>query len=230
MRQTRMKIEGTPPFKSLPSDCFPVKNRKIPDTIVPDKTSLNFQLDPIFRALNFHIHGRALFASSCMLHARRRAQRGGGASYQACIRRVTHSTRRHKEKSYISTNVKNFQTPGGSDAMEHGSIPFEKLQRDVFSPLFARIVPAFPQAKLSYPRIETVANTSKSYVRRIKEKEREGERKKEEKEEFLEFFSIDRPSIPSRARFITRCHEPKKFFSLCLMIYIFFFVAFHHER
>lgn len=83
-----------------------------------------------------------------MLHARRRAQRGGGASYQACIRRVTHSTRRHKEKSYISTNVKNFQTPGGSDAMEHGSIPFEKLQPDVFSPLFARIVPAFPQAKL----------------------------------------------------------------------------------
>lgn len=195
MRQTRMKIEGTPPFKSLPSDCFPVKNRKIPDTVVPDKTSLNFQLDPIFRALNFHIHGRALFASSCMLHARRRAQRGGGASYQACIRRVTHSTRRHKEKSYISTNVKNFQTPGGSDAMEHGSIPFEKLQRDVFSPLFARIVPAFPQAKLSYARIETVANTSKSYVRPRglrKKRERERGKKKKKKNSWSSFRSIDR--------------------------------------
>lgn len=95
---------------------------------------------------------------------------------------------------------------------------------EMFSPRYSReSSPPFPKRN-SLTRESKLLRTrqNRMFVGLRKKREREGERKKEEKEEFLEFFSIDRPSIPSRARFITRCHEPKKFFSFCLMIYIFF--------
>lgn len=208
-----------PSFKSIPSENTLVEDRKI-----PDKTSLNFQLDPIFRALNFHIRGRALFASSCMLHAPRRSQRAGRASYQACIRRVTHSTR-HKENSYISTNVKNFQTPCGSDAMaRHGSIPLKNFN-EMFPPSYSRkSFPPFPNRNSPTNRklLQTQLLPSKSHVRprglkRERERERYASFELENNDSRSSSRSIDRPSI-SRAGFITRCHELKKFFH---PVYIF---------